>query len=95
LKNLKQSVHILIAARVRARLQRHPIAGDRAAWLAQALSLSRPQIFRKLKGVSPWGIDEITVIAQIFDCSPIEFLQDLLPAESYRQDWCMQSIRHD
>lgn len=85
MKNLKQSVHILIAARIRARLQRHPIEGDRAAWLAQALSLSRPQIFRKLKGISPWSIDEIILIAQIFDCSPVEFLQDLLPEADARE----------
>lgn len=73
-----KSVYPLIAARVRTRLEQHPVRGDRASWLADILSLSRAQIFRKLKGIAPWSLEELAIVADTFGCPLRELLQDVL-----------------
>lgn len=79
--DVKEKPQAKIAARVRTRLENHPIVGERALWLANVSSLSRAQIFRKLKGHSPWSMEDLIKTAQAINCPLQEFLQDFLDAE--------------
>lgn len=76
--NPEESLNTKIAARVRHRLERHDVPGDRATWLAATLKLSRAQIFRKLKGSAPWSIEELVKVANAVICPVRELLQDVL-----------------
>lgn len=74
----EESLYSKIAARVRHRLESHTVSGDRAAWLATTLELSRAQIFRKLKGAAPWSIEELVKVANAVCCPVQELLQDVI-----------------
>ena len=62
--------HEAVAAEVRAALARNKI---RQAAVAEALSLSRASVSRRLKGERPFTVPELLVVADLAGVSPSEF----------------------
>lgn len=65
----------LAAKFVRSLLERHGLARYRqSAWLADAVGLSYSQAHRRLNGASPWSLEDLTQVADLFG----ETLADLI-----------------
>lgn len=64
--------HEAVAAEVRAALARNKI---RQGAVAEALSLSRASVSRRLKGERPFTVPELLVIADLAGVEPSEFFR--------------------
>ena len=66
---------------VRALLDRHGLPRYRqSAWLADAFGLSYSQAHRRLNGTSPWALEDLAQLAELFG----ESLSDLIAAHDRR-----------
>jgi len=62
-----------IAATIRAELARRKLTQE---GLAAALGLSQPNVSRRLAGATPWNVEELAAVADLFGME----VRDLLPA---------------
>lgn len=68
---LTQTATAAVGANVRAELARRSLTQDD---LARHLGLPQPAVSRRIRGLTPWTVDELVSAAEFFDVAPVVLL---------------------